>query len=123
MVAFGKSSGGGRRTASREAAPLLVMLTTIAKSYQTLLVDISATGARVKGDDLPPVGAELCVVVEQVKTFATVVWRREAECGVQFYEPLLQNEVVSVRRQAAKKAGLHPVLAATMDDWVLGLAR
>jgi hypothetical protein len=39
------------------------------------------------------------------------------------YEPLLQSEVVSVRRQAAKWAGLDPVLSATVDDWVLGLAR
>ena len=123
MAAFGKSLGGGRRTAMREAAPLMVLLTTIAKTYQTVLVDISATGARLEGDDLPPVGAELCVTVEQVKTFATVMWRRDAECGVQFYEPLLQSEVVSVRRRAAKWAGLDPVLSATVDDWVLGLAR
>ena len=123
MVAFGKSSGGGRRAATREAAPLLALLTTIAETYQTVLVDISATGARLKGDELPPLGADLCFTVEQVKTFATVMWRRDLECGLQFYEPLLQKEVVSVRRQAANNAGLHPVLAAALDDWVLGLAR
>lgn len=49
----------------REAAPLMVLLTTMAKTYQTVLVDISATGARLEGDDLPPVGAELCVTVNR----------------------------------------------------------
>jgi hypothetical protein len=84
MFAFGKSPGGGRRTATRDAAPLIVLLTTIAKTHQTVLVDISATGARLKGDELPPVGAELCVTVEQVKTFATAMWRRmlNAACNL-----------------------------------------
>ena len=73
MVASGKSSGGGRRTSTREVPPLMVLLTTNAKTYKTVLVDISATGARLRGDDFPPVGAELCVTVEQVKNFATAM--------------------------------------------------
>jgi hypothetical protein len=123
MVEFGKSSGGGRRDANREAAPLCVMLNTLARAYEALLVDISATGARVRAEDLPPVGEELNLAAHHVKTFCTVKWRRDDECGLQFYEPLLQDDVIKVRRQVAAGAGLPPVFRAALDDWVLGIAR
>ena len=123
MFDFGKSSGGGRRTGKREAAPLCVVLTTFAKSYTGLVVDISATGARIRGEELPDVGRDLYLAIADLKTFGDVRWHIENECGVQFYEPLLQREVVDVRREVAKGAGLAPVFRAAMDDWVLGVAR
>lgn len=123
MVSFGKSSGGGRRSATRETAPLLVLLSTLSRNYNAILSDISATGVRLNARDLPDIGSELYFSVGEVKTVATVRWRTGEECGLQFYEPLLKGEVIGVRRLAAKSAGLHPVLSAALDDWVPGVAR
>ena len=123
MVAFGKSSGGGRREDPREAAPLCVTMTALSKSYTAMLVDISATGARIQSHELPEVGDETFLAVCRVKTFCSVRWKSGNECGVQFYEPLLQDEVISVRRDVRDGMGLPPALRAAMEDWVLGIAR
>jgi hypothetical protein len=123
MVAFGKATGGGRRDESREAAPLSVVMTTVSRSYTAELVDISATGARVRCNELPAVGDELNLSVGRIKTFCSVRWRRDHECGVLFYEPLMQADVISVRREVAEGHGLDPAMRAAMSDWVLGIAR
>lgn len=123
MVAFGKASGGGRREGSREAAPLAVIMSTVSRSYTAELVDLSATGARLHCTDRPAVGVELDLTAGRIKTFCTVRWSSGDECGVQFYEPLLQADVISVRHEVAAGMGLDPSLRAAMDDWVLGIAR
>ena len=76
MVGFGKASGGGRREVCREAAPLQVTMTTISASYSARLVDLSATGARLRCEALPPLGLELDLTVGRIKTFCTVRWSR-----------------------------------------------
>jgi len=123
MNAFGKASGGGRRTASRETAPLMVLITRLSQTIEAVLVDLSATGARITGVHLPPVGEEVFFSVLRLKTVAVVRWRNGNECGLQFYEPLPQVEVITVRRAVASGAGLDPAVKAALDDWVLGLAR
>ena len=123
MVAFGKAYGGGRREGSREAAPLCVMMTTVSTCYSAELVDLSATGARLRCDDLPAIGVELFMTANRIKTFCTVRWTGDCEFGVQFYEPLLQADIISVRREAAAGLGFDPSLRSAVDDWVLGVAR
>lgn len=123
MIAFGKASGGGRREDSRESAPLTVVLTTVSNSYSAELVDLSATGARLRCADLPAIGVELNLTVGRIKSFCTVRWTSDDECGVQFFEPLLQADVISVRSEVAAGMGIDPSLRAAMDDWVLGVAR
>lgn len=123
MVAFGKSSGGGRRGAVREAAPLTVHLNSLSTTYQAVLVDISATGARLSGRTLPPQGEELYFNVSGLRLFALVRWASGSEVGLQFYEPLLQAEVIAIRREVVKGGGLQPAFRDAMEDWVLGVAR
>ncbi len=123
MTAFGKYSGGGRRDDTRAVAPLCALQTTISENYEVVLVDISATGARLKGIKLPRLGVDLNLAVCRLKAFGTVRWQNQDECGLQFFEPLRQVEVIEVRREAANGAGLPPAMRAVMEDWVLGIAR
>lgn len=123
MIAFGKASGGGRREDTREAAPLSVVLATVSRSYTAELVDLSATGARLRCPDIPAVGTEMFMTVGRIKTFCTVRWTKGGDCGVQFYEPLLQADVISVRHEVAAGMGLDPAVRAAMEDWVMGVAR
>ena len=123
MNAFGKASGGGRRAANRQNAALMVLVSTLSRTLEAVLVDLSATGARITGCELPPIGEELYFSVLRLKTVAVVRWRTPTECGLQFYEPLPQADVTEVRRAVASGAGLDPAVKAALDDWVLGLAR
>jgi hypothetical protein len=101
----------------------MVLVSTLSRTLEAVLVDLSATGARITGGELPPIGEELYFSVLKLKTVAVVRWRSPTECGLQFYEPLPQADVTEVRRQVARGAGLDPAVKAALDDWVLGLAR
>ena len=119
-MAFGKSSGGGRRAAPREAAPLLAVYTTVTRSHSALLVDVSSTGARLRTPDLPGEGDELFVAIGTIKVFGTVAWTCEGEFAVAFDEPLDGEALQLLRQNVRASFGLPPDVKAALDDWVLG---
>jgi hypothetical protein len=123
MGTFGKCKGGGRRSAPRATAPLIALVTTLKGSHSAILVDVSSTGARLRGTDLPHEGEEMFMTVEKVIAFGTVVWARDGELGLAFDRPLLPAEQQSLRRNVALTAGLPPDIRAALDDWMLGVAR
>lgn len=123
MGSFGKCKGGGRRSAPRRAAPLIAVLTTLTGSHDAQLIDISRTGARLSGNDLPNEGDELIVTVGGVRAFGCVAWQHDGECGIAFDGPLPAMDVERVRHDAANGGGLTPDQRAAFEDWTLGLAR
>ena len=123
MSEFGKRQGGGRRSAARTVAPLAAVFTTVTRSHAAVLVDLSCTGARLSGEDLPETGEELMLAVGNLRAFATVIWTGAGECGVHFDVPLASGDVALVRCEVARQGGLAPDLKAALDDWTTGLAR
>jgi hypothetical protein len=123
MTEFGKCNGGGRRSASRQAAPLTATITTLSKTYSALIVDISQTGIRMRGDHLPEQGEEGFVGFERIKTFGTVTWGKGGECGIAFDGPLPSSDLARLFRETARLRGLSPELRAAFEDWTLGVAR
>ena len=119
---FGKSDGGGRRSAQRMAAPLTAVVTTFAGSRSLDLVDLSASGVRLAGERLPPIGEELMVTVDKARGYGLVVWSEHGQCGIEFDEPLAHHLVQAIRQQVAQSAGLHRDFKAAMDDWAMGMA-
>lgn len=123
MNAFGKSKGGGRRSAPRANAPLVAMVTTLQGSHSAELVDVSATGARLRGPGLPDVGDELFVTVDEVIGFGQVAWSEGNERGLAFDPHLTPVEEQHVRSKVKTAAGLPLEMRAAFDDWVLGCGR
>lgn len=123
MGTFGKCSGGGRRSSSRQIAPLIAVITTLTDSHSAILIDLSRSGVRLRGDDLPDVGQELFVSFDSIRSFGCVAWKRDGQCGIAFDGPLLSADVEAIRHKAAKGRGFAPELRAAFDDWTLGLAR
>jgi hypothetical protein len=119
-MTFGKSSGGGRRAAPREAAPLLAVYTTVTKSHSALLVDVSSTGARLRTPCLPEEGDELFVTIGKLKIFASVAWTRGGEFAAAFEQPLDDEALRLLRENVRASFGLPPDVKAAVDDWVLG---
>lgn len=70
--AFGKASGGGKRSAVRSAVPLPVIVRSLADTTSAALVDISETGASVEGSRLPQPGEDVELGVGELSTFGTV---------------------------------------------------
>ena len=123
MVAFGKCKGGGRRSAPRASAPLIAIVTTLTASHSAVLLGVSATGLRLEGPDLPRIGEDLFVTIENVVAFGTVVWANANVRGIAFDEPLKPGDEQKLRQRVSQGRGLPPDIKAAFDDWVLGVAR
>jgi hypothetical protein len=119
-MTFGKRGGGGRRGAPREAAPLLAVYKTVTQSHEVVLVDVSNTGARLRGPQIPEVKDELFVSIGTIKAFGKVAWVDQPEFGVAFDPPLPAEILEALREQVNKGAGLSPEEKAAIDVWVLG---
>lgn len=123
MAKFGKCAGGGRRSAARKSAPLTIVYTTVTQSHSAILVDLSDTGVRIRGNELPGMGEEVLVSVEHIRAFGNVVWVRCGQCGIAFDMPLDKGDVEMVRRKVVQSSGFTPEVKGALDDWTLGLAR
>lgn len=114
MRTFGRCKGGGRRVAGREAVPLIAVLTTVARSHGAILLDLSCSGARLQGHDLPKPGEVLLLAVDGVRSYGTVAWAAEEQCGVAFDEALSPADIMSVVSRAGDRGGAG---AAVGQDW------
>ncbi|HKP34960.1 MAG TPA: PilZ domain-containing protein [Sphingomicrobium sp.] len=125
MGLFGKSNGGGRRRASREAVPMPALVSTVQQTRMAVLADVSATGARLRGANLPGAEEPVSVRMDCVRAFGIVAWSEAGECGVEFEPPLPEFEVERLRREVKVAAltsdGLEETLA--LEDWSSGFAR
>ena len=125
MTAFGQSSGGGRRTAPRTSVPAAVSLITLSGTRSVVLIDVSSTGARVRGPDLPPVGEYLEIKIDSVRGFGFVAWACGNECGVAFDEPLDREELARVRMIGDLVGPTNMTIEEklALEDWIAGAAR
>ena len=119
-MTFGKRGGGGRRGAPREAAPLLAVYTTVTQSHEVILVDVSESGARLRGPYVPEAKDELFVSIGKIKAFGRVAWVERPEFGIAFDPPLGGGDLEALREQVRIGAGLSPEVKAAIDVWVLG---
>ena len=101
MSAFGKSKGGGRRSAKRVTAPMLAVLSTIEQDHRAALVNISSSGARLCAPNLPEEGSEVIFRASGVSAFGRVVWSHGAECGVAFDGSIIASEVERLRGEVS----------------------
>jgi hypothetical protein len=123
MSSFGKRKGGGRRSAARLSAPLIAVVTTFRESRSAVLVDVSSTGAKLRGRNLPAVSEDLFVTIDGTMAFGTVAWEDGDERGVAFDEPLRPGDEARLRDKVAHSRGLPPEFRQAFEDWTQGLAR
>lgn len=125
MRGFGKSRGGGRRSSSRSPVPMLAVVMTVTKTRTMIVADLSCTGIRLSGDDVPEKGELLEIRLEKVSAFGIVVWSAGAQCGVAF-EPALREFDVEALRQRAGRSSLSKMSLEerqALDEWLLGVSR
>lgn len=89
------------------------------------LLDVSRTGARLEGTDLPAVGRDIILRCSAIDTLGTVVWNIGGRCGVHFNEPIRGQDLVVLRSVAvaAERSGMTFDELQATADWASGLAR
>ena len=95
MSNFGKRIDGpsGRRRNRREPVVLAASAMAPGTSRSVIVTDVSPTGAKLQGRELPGAGANVLVTVGEMELFASVAWTRFNECGITF-EAQLSDEVM-----------------------------
>ena len=94
---------------------------SVTKTGSIVLLDLSCTGAKFRGKQLPQDGEDIILKVEGLQAFGTVAWCNGAQCGIRFDLRLDPQEVEAIRKKVPR--GMSPELRAAQDDWTLGVAR
>lgn len=124
MDKFGKRVDGieGRRAAVRQTVSMPASMFSLEHSRVVIVEDISTTGAKLTGDDLPKLGEDVWIKAGPVDAFGTVVWADEFVCGVTFEEPLSASEDNFIQAEA-RMMSLTKLTAAEREalaDWRSG---
>ena len=118
MSSFGKREGVGRRSTARAAPPLSGLLTTLHGTRLAVVIDVSATGAQVRGEDLPPKWTDLFINLEGVVAFATVRWADGDRRGIEFDAPLHPDDEQLLHQMLCEAKGVWPAMRGT-KEWAL----
>ena len=92
-------------------------------AHSSVLIDVSATGARLRGHDLPQCHEDPLVTVEGISAFGTVAWADGNERGVAFDAPLSARYEQFLRPKVAQFRAMPAAIRAAFDDWSMGFAR
>jgi hypothetical protein len=102
---------------------MTLVFTTLTRSHSAILIDLSRTGARLSGEDLPEEAEYLTISLGGMRVFGTIAWCHGGECGVTFEEVLSEANLRLLGSKAAKVSGASLELKAAFDDWNNGFAR
>jgi hypothetical protein len=72
---------------------LLARLVTTSGERIVKLRDLSAMGAMIEGDRLPPPGTDVLLRRGALELIATLLWAKDGKAGLEFDEPLTQAEL------------------------------
>jgi hypothetical protein len=86
--------GDPRRSSRRRRVLLSARLETPAAEYPVHIRDISATGARVEGADLPRAHSVVVLKRGAFTGFGRMVWADGGSGGLEFDEPLDEDELL-----------------------------
>ena len=86
-----------RRERKRDPLGIAVSLYSVGQSRVVLMADVSQTGARFKGHDLPPVGKDVMLIAGDVELFGEVVRSNEGEAAIHFDRPIGPDELEALQ--------------------------
>jgi hypothetical protein len=90
-----------RRRCEREPVVLAGSAFGLGRSRSIIVSDLSSGGARLDARDMPAPGDDVLVVVGPFDGLATVVWRSDDKCGIQF-DDLVADETLGRMKSEAK---------------------
>lgn len=123
---FGKriDKPGGCRKAVREDMMIRAAMMSLTDTANVDLLDLSRTGAKLRGTDLPAPGQEVILLLGRLEAFGSVVWRDEDQCGIHFDIALSERALAIVEGERdSRSTGVNGEAVLAAVDWHNGLAR
>lgn len=121
MEKFGKRVDGvaGRRAAVRQTVAMPASMFSLEQSRVVIVEDISTTGAKLTGADLPKLGEDVWIKAGPVDAFGTVVWADDYMCGVTFEQPLnaAEDDFIQAEGRMMSLTKLTAAERAALADW------
>ena len=111
MVAIADGQPEERRS-PRFSVLLVARLVTTWGERIVKLRNISATGAMIEGDRIPPAGTDILLQRGALELFATIMWTRDKQAGLEFEAPLTEAEL-----WMQVNAPQFPIVVDTRPDW------
>ena len=109
-------AAGGRSPRRRVQLPGQARSTT-GKFFFTLR-NLSCTGAMAEGEQIPPAGRDLVVVVGEMELLCRVVWAQRGRCGLEFDEPLPAPAVVALSQTVPMAISEYQAEMIAAEAWV-----
>ncbi len=115
----------GRRSEPRATVALKGSAEAIRGCSSASILDVSRTGARIQGPDLPDVGKDVVLRCGGLETFGKVSWAASGRCGIEFYEPIAVRHLMALRKlsDAIEDSSMTPDEVQAAADWASGFAR
>ena len=109
----------GRRTAVRQTVSMPASMFSLEHSRVVIVEDISTTGAKLTGADLPKLGEDVWIKAGPVDAFGTVVWADDYMCGVTFEQPLnaAEDDFIQAEGRMMSLTKLTAAERAALADW------
>ena len=103
-----------RRKSKRDPMGIQVSLHSITQSRVALLLDVSTTGARIRGNELPGVGKDVLLKIAGVELFGTFVRTEGRDSAMTFDRPIGHRELEKLRAVMAEQSAAPP--QATIEE-------
>ncbi len=113
MPGFGKRVDGlgGRRRSVRDEVLLGAAAITIENCRSVIVEDVCPSGAKLRGRNLPGIGASMLIKTGTMDVLASVAWVEQDSCGVTFEFILGDDDVTLLKKEGhwANLMGIKPV--------------
>ena len=102
---------------------LSAAILTLNRSFSANIVNVSATGARLRGCRDVSQGDDLWIKVGVIDALATVAWAEEEQCGVTFDAALSDADLDHLRKEAKNTlvTRLTPQERLAAQGWIAAL--
>ena len=121
MATFGKRVDGvdGRRAAVRQAVSMPASMFSLEQSRVVIVEDISTTGAKLTGAELPKLGEDVWIKAGPIDAFGTVAWGDDHACGVIFEQPLnaAEDDFIQTEGRMMSLTKLTAAEREALADW------
>jgi len=101
---LGSNGGLEARRFARQPMVLAARLILVSGERAVHIRDLSAGGARIAGEDLPPVGADVMLKRGDFETFGTIAWISHGQAGIAFDEMVEDAAIATIQAPAQAAA-------------------